>query len=517
MQEVELKFLVPASRLKGLMRQVDVKAAKHTTMRAHYFDTPDQQLAKAGIGLRIRQEGDTWVQTIKAGGAGVIARTEHNAVLDSEQVEAMIAADSLKPNLKMYKHTDIAPALAPFKRKTLEKDLVRQYVTDIERTTRLLKDGHSSIELAYDTGSIIHGQEDNKHSEIQEIEFELVSGAPAYLFDTAKKWCKRYKLCLSTVTKAERGSLLLNDKAHSPARHLSLGNLDTGAFEIDKDLPLPAYIQALVQHCLLQILPSSSAIVEGSLAAEHSWQLYLGLRRLQAVYRAYQPMWSALSKDALPVIIQTANILKEYHDAVQLRDDVEPQMVAQGAPATDWQAHIDAISITPVDAVQANDFQCLLLDLLALTMQTLDEDDNEGSLSLRDATAQALWQQYVLVREYVDAMTSTEQDTDADLADKLAQYQQSAAAVTDLYYLTAFAAPILPKKAKHWQKIIKKANKHMQRHLIGREQQAAYQHYAGTEPNALFAAGWLLANLPNSAHKWQKHAEALQDNEPKWS
>ena len=227
-------------------------------------------------------------------------------------------------------------------------------------------------------------------------------------------------------------------------------------------------------------------------------------------------MWSALSKDALPIISQTANILKEYHDAVQLRDDVEPQMVAQGAPATDWQAHIDAISITPVDAVQANDFQCLLLDLLALTMQTPDEDDSEDTLSLRDATAQALGQQYTLVREHLDAMTSTEQDTDADLVDKLAQYQQSAAAVTDLYYLTAFAAPILPKKAKHWQKTIKKANKHMQRHLIRREQQAAYQHYANTEPNALFAAGWLLANLPNSAHKWQKHAEALQDTEPKW-
>jgi len=517
MQEVELKFLVPESRLKGLMRQVDVKAAKHTIMRAHYFDTPDQQLAKAGIGLRIRQEGDTWVQTIKAGGAGVISRTEHNAVLDSEQIEAMIAADSLKPNLKMYKHTDIAPALAPFKRKTLEKDLVRQYVTDIERTTRLLKDGHSSIELAFDVGSIIHGQEDNKRSEVKEIEFELVSGSPAYLFDTAKKWCKRYKLCLSTVTKAERGSLLLNDKAYSPARHLSLSNLDTGAFEIDKEVSLPAYIQALVQHCLLQILPNSSAIVEGSLAAEHSWQLYLGLHRLQTVYHAYQPMWSALSKDALPVIIQTTNILKEYHDAVQLRDDIEPQLIAQGAPVTDWQTHIDAISITPVDAVQANDFQCLLLDLLALTMQTLDENNSEDSLSVRDAIEQALEQQYAQVREHLEAVEQAEQHAVTDLADKLALYQQSAAAVTDLYYLTAFAAPLLPKKAKHWQKVVKKANKHMQRHLIQREQQAAYQRYANTEPNALFAAGWLQANLPNSTQKWQKHAEALQDNEPKWS
>ena len=79
MQEIELKFLVPESRLKGLMRQVKVKSSQVTQLAAHYYDTPDQQLAQAGIGLRIRKEGDTWVQTIKAGGDGIAARLEHNA------------------------------------------------------------------------------------------------------------------------------------------------------------------------------------------------------------------------------------------------------------------------------------------------------------------------------------------------------------------------------------------------------------------------------------------------------
>ena len=55
MQEIELKFLVPESRLKGLMRQANIKSSQLTQLAAHYYDTPDQQLAKAGIGLRIRQ------------------------------------------------------------------------------------------------------------------------------------------------------------------------------------------------------------------------------------------------------------------------------------------------------------------------------------------------------------------------------------------------------------------------------------------------------------------------------
>ncbi|GAA0310851.1 CYTH and CHAD domain-containing protein [Psychrobacter aestuarii] len=507
MQEIELKFLIPESRLKGMMRQIDVKAAKHTPMRAHYFDTPDQQLAQSGIGLRIRQEGDTWVQTIKAGGAGVVARTEHNAVLDSEQVEAMIAADTLSPNLKMYKHTDIAPALAPFKRKKLEKALVCQYLTDIERTTRVLKDGHNSIELAYDTGAIIHGQAREQRTQIHEVEFELLSGTPAYLFSTAKKWCKRYKLCLSTVTKAERGSLLLKEKAHSKATHVSISTLD-----IANDWSVPAYVQALIQHTLLQILPNSSAIVEGSLATEHSWQLYLGLRRLQAIYRAYQPLWSALSNDALPVIIQTANILKEYHDATVLRDDIEPQMSARGAPATDWQAHIDAISITPIDAIEANDFQCLLLDMLALSMQAIDADTEDACPPLQDAIASALDSQYAKVKEHLTPLLEWDTANDGS-AETLAQYQDSASALLNLYYLSAFAAPCLPKKAKRWQKTIKKSNKHMQRYLQRLEQQHAYRNFADEQPDALFAAGWLLADLPSSAHKWHKHSTALLDQE----
>ena len=61
MQEIELKFLVPQARLKGLMRQAKVKSSQTTMMSAHYFDTPKQELAKSGIGLRIRLEGDEWV------------------------------------------------------------------------------------------------------------------------------------------------------------------------------------------------------------------------------------------------------------------------------------------------------------------------------------------------------------------------------------------------------------------------------------------------------------------------
>ena len=81
MQEIELKFLVPESRLKGLMRQANIKSSQLTQLAAHYYDTPDQQLAKAGIGLRIRKEGDAWLGCAHArpGAAVVARRVDHRA------------------------------------------------------------------------------------------------------------------------------------------------------------------------------------------------------------------------------------------------------------------------------------------------------------------------------------------------------------------------------------------------------------------------------------------------------
>ena len=54
MQEIELKFLIPEARLTGLLRQAKVKSSQTIQLAAHYYDTPKQALAKAGIGLRIR-------------------------------------------------------------------------------------------------------------------------------------------------------------------------------------------------------------------------------------------------------------------------------------------------------------------------------------------------------------------------------------------------------------------------------------------------------------------------------
>ena len=559
MQEIELKFLVPESRLKGLMRQARVKSSEVTQLAAHYYDTPDQQLAEAGIGLRIRKEGDAWVQTIKAGGDGIAARLEHNAVLDNEQVQAMLDNNTLMPDLTIYKNTSVAPALAEFKLKKLAKNLTRLYVTDVERTTRLLVDDSGSdgdannhVEMAYDYGEIIHGNDDTQRDAIQEIEFELISGDIDFLFATAKTWCKRYKLCLSTVTKAERGGLLITEQQHSPAVHAVLDQLN-----IDKKISMPAFVRAAVHNCLLQILPNSSAIVAGSEDDDHALQLYIGIVRLQAALQAFASYSDEINPDWLPILKPTAMLLNEYRELAHLASHIEPNLQQQGAPTVNWTTDIDALKITPKDAVSANDFQLTLLELIAFTMSDPSLEPQADQLAV-DKLAKTLSKQQAKLGKAVQELQSKKDvgsdniniesndlkdddlqsvdldDSDLenvdsksddieniDLDDNNAEHELHEQ-LTTLLYISEFATPLLDKKkskkkkakkeSKRWLKYLAKAQKTLNKYHNHKMYQQRYQLKSKTDSSALYGAGWFAAMLVRDLKRTEKRLAKVTDS-----
>ncbi|MGP5213550.1 MULTISPECIES: CYTH and CHAD domain-containing protein [Psychrobacter] len=559
MQEIELKFLVPESRLKGLMRQARVKSSEVTQLAAHYYDTPDQQLAEAGIGLRIRKEGDAWVQTIKAGGDGIAARLEHNAVLDNEQVQAMLDNNTLMPDLTIYKNTSVAPALAEFKLKKLAKNLTRLYVTDVERTTRLLVgdsgsdgDANNHVEMAYDYGEIIHGNDDTQRDAIQEIEFELISGDIDFLFATAKTWCKRYKLCLSTVTKAERGGLLITEQQHSPAVHADLDQLN-----IDKKISMPAFVRAAVHNCLLQILPNSSAIVAGSEEDDHALQLYIGIVRLQAALQAFASYSDEINPDWLPILQQTAMLLNEYRELAHLASHIEPNLQQQGAPTVDWATDMDALNITPKDAICANDFQLTLLELIAFTMSDPSLEPKADQLAI-DKLAKTLSKQQAKLGKAVQKLQSKKdlgsnniniesndlkdddlqsvdlEDSDLenvdsksddieniDLDDNEAEHELHEQ-LTPLLYISEFATPLLDKKkskkkkakkeSKRWLKYLAKAQKTLNKYHNHKMYQQRYQLKSKTDSSALYGAGWFAAMLVRDLKRTEKHLAKVTDS-----
>ena len=550
MQEIELKFLVPESRLKGLMRQAQVKSSQMTQLAAHYYDTPDQQLAKAGIGLRIRKEGESWVQTIKAGGDGIAARLEHNAVLDTEQVQAMLDANALMPDLTIYKGTSIAPALSDFTLKKLAKTLTRQYVTDVQRTTRLLVEDSgdqmdnqtdnqinnqvsNSIEIAYDYGEIIHGTDDTQREIIQEIEFELISGDLDFLFITAKTWCQRYKLCLSTVTKAERGGLLINGRDHSPAVSADLSQLN-----INKKISMPAFVRATVHNCLLQILPNSSAIIAGSTASDHILQLQVGIRRLRAALSAFASFSDEINPDWQPILNQTATLIDGYQELDYLASHIDPKLQEVGAPETNWTADINALKNKPIEAIGIPDFQLTLLELIAFTMSDPSLEPQNNKLAA-DKIVKILSKQYEnllhtdeefgegdnvesdsinLADVYLadidfkstDSNIDTDNQTDSEL------YQ-----LTDLRYITEFCAPLLNKKGskKRTERQLKcliKAQKSLAKHYDDAQYQKRYQLRSAVDKNALYGAGWFAAELKTDTKDREKCLAKVKDRSIFW-
>ncbi|GAF55678.1 LOW QUALITY PROTEIN: adenylate cyclase [Psychrobacter sp. JCM 18901] len=512
MQEIELKFLVPESRLKSLMRQTHVKSSQVTQLAAHYYDTPDQQLAQAGIGLRIRKEGDTWVQTIKAGGDGIAARLEHNAVLDNEQVQAMLDNNELMPDLAVYQDTPVAAALADFKLKKLAKNLTRLYVTDVERTTRLLTESNEDeadncIEMAYDQGEIIHGTDDSLRKAIQEIEFELVSGDLDFLFTTAKTWCKRYKLCLSTVTKAENGSLLINGQNHSPAVNANLSQL-----QIDKDSSAPTFIRVVVHNCLLQILPNSSAIVAGSIDDDHILQLRIGIDRLRTALKAFADFSDEINPEWLPILKQTATLLSDYYQLAYINAQIEPGLQACGAPAVDWTTDIENIKITPINTLQANDFQITLLELIAFTMSDPSIEPQTDQLA-RDKLTKVLSKQYkkmpnqknlLKVTKMIPSLAMTRTQTLMIMTTLKASCSISEICVTSVNFLRLYVRKKAKKKTKHWLKRLIKAQKALEQLNDDNQHQQFYELKSKTDANALYGAGWFTAILTDD----QSHIDA---------
>ncbi|ART82073.1 hypothetical protein CBP31_05085 [Oceanisphaera profunda] len=209
--EIELKFLVsPAlvSRLPALLARHEICQHDQKTLANTYFDTPSLALGRMKAGLRIRNQNGKLEQTVKLAGSqvgGLHQRPEYNVDLAEPQ-----------PDLALFP-AHIWPA--DFVLAQVQADLQPLFSTDFLRQRWVVKFNETEIELAFDTGEVRAGKEQDP---IQELELELVNGEVADMFAFAELLLHEGGLRLYAVSKAQRGYCLAGLSAGPQLQALTL-------------------------------------------------------------------------------------------------------------------------------------------------------------------------------------------------------------------------------------------------------------------------------------------------------
>lgn len=516
MHELELKFAVPSYQQSVLRKNIDTKTAQQQRLSAYYFDTPNQDLAKKGIALRIRFEDSQWVQTLKTAGDGVAKRVELNTVLSLAGTPDTLDVSRLVPDISLITAPTVVAQLTNIMPlDELAQALTVQYFTDVQRISRQIKKNNSRIEIAYDIGKVGIGRLNsqkaaNNHgltqSDIHEIEFELLEGDPSDLIDIAKTWCKKYKLYLSTVTKAQRGSLLLANKQFAePVK------ADLAVLQLHKGISQFAFLQAVINNCLVQILPNASAIAEGSPDGNLVHQLRVGIRRLRTALKHFKFAQDYIDPNWLMVLKQTFSLLGEYRDKEILQIKTQPLLESVGAPHVEWSTAVD---IMPIDAVRANDFQILLLELIGFTHLPVPADSPKAKAPV----AKKLQKLFTAIAAASDKFASLDTDSQHGVRKDL----------KSLRYVSEFAAPLFASQTNGKKgKKATKLNAFLQylepaQDVLGEYNDnvvghANYLEKAKTDPNALFAVGWFSGREQASSEQCAVSLKTVKNAPKFWS
>lgn len=475
MNEIELKFQVPAAQRQAVRRALATSKAQILRLQAQYFDTPDRRLAAAHVSLRLRQEGEAWVQTLKCPGENRWSRLEH---------EVPRAADGAEPGLDLALHAG-TPAgvrlMAALGSKADSLEVV--YATDVQRTRRVILGPGLQAEVALDVGEIRAG---NARRELHEIEFELHSGSVAALVALAARWAERHGLWLDVISKAERGQQLARGAASVAPVHAQPVVL--------KDPKSPdAALRQMVSACLAHLLPNAAEVAGGTAQPEHLHQARVALRRLRTALRIFGDWSPATDAEWTPALSTLFGQLGAARDRDALEADLLPALRAAGAPLAELPAE-EAEGSGLSDTLRAPATTLLWLALIDFANGAPAEDPAPSG-NARALAAKRL--------QRLQRQLAKDAKAYAGLEDE--QRHRARRRLKRLRYGIEFTASLFRgKKVQRYLEDLKPAQDALGEYndLVVAEQ--AFGRMVGEQPQAWFALGWLAAQraeLLDASHK----------------
>lgn len=486
MTEIELKFQVPLARRAALRRAVATAKAQTLRLQAKYFDTPDRRLAAAHVTLRLRQEGEAWVQTLKCPGANRWSRLEH-------EVPRVPPLDgSGEPALDLALHAGTAAGeLLAAALGDQAASLQVYYETDVQRTLRLIRSPGVQAEVALDIGEIRAGSE---RRELHEIEFELKAGTVAGLVALAARWTERHGLWLDVVSKAERGQQLARGEKSIAPQH--------GQDVVLKEAHSPdAALRQMVGSCLAHLLPNAAEVAGGVAEPEHVHQTRVALRRLRTALRIYGDWSPEVDAGWSPILAELFGQLGAARDRDALQADLLPALQAAGAPLAELPA--EAADTAVDDALRAPATTLVWLALIAFSNAAQPEPAEPASAAALRALAAARL-------KHLQRQLAKDAKAYASFDD--AQRHRTRRRLKRLRYGIEFAASLFgAKKVAAYLERLKPAQDALGQYndLVVAEQ--VFTRMLPGQPQAWFALGWLAARRPDlldvsrrSLKKWAK-------------
>ncbi len=477
MSEIELKFQVPAAVQAEVAHALARGRTTDQRLVAHYVDSSDHLLSRHHIALRLRHDGARWIQTLKAPGADMVARLEHEVDLGG-------GARTQPPQLDIARHEGTqagAQLRAALGQRAKGGDALHlQFVVDVQRRMRVLRRPLGLVEIAFDQGTITAGN--GRQRTVRELEFELKAGSALAMFQTALQWSQRHGLWLDLVSKSQRGHLLTQGGRSWPA---------VGARPVQTSARIsgPELMRTAIAACLPQIVVNAGEIAAGSEDADHVHQLRVGIRRLRTVLRELgasaegtDPAWEA-------PVVAVFRALGTRRDAESLAQTVEPELKAAGEPATTLPSTHNRTSLAHV--VRDAAFQKTLLGLLAFAHIQPTAAAQQAAMPLVRRRLKKLHEAVVRDGERFASLSTEDQ-------------HRVRKRLKRLRYLAEITAGMFDRRAvARYLKHTRKAQDALGRHNDRATAIEAYRNAAGSQPTAWFAVGWLGAQQGQSAQASQ--------------
>jgi len=188
-----------------MLEQLACAQPARRTLSNIYYDTPARDLRRNRVALRIRRDGDRFIQTLKSAGNGQAGLSVRNE-WEWERPEPSLDPALLREHLPQALRDD-----------SLLASLQPAFETDFERRLWWLggedEDGDWQVEVALDRGEIRAGE---RSMPLCELELELKAGRSDRLFHLALEIARQLPVQVRDASKAQRGYELAAGAAPPP-------------------------------------------------------------------------------------------------------------------------------------------------------------------------------------------------------------------------------------------------------------------------------------------------------------